>query len=1191
MPNPTFQIPFPVEILNPQPVTTRLGDPANNFAFWNSLADCKIGVPSSIRYKGLTVNILEAGKVIEYWWQVGILDNDLVPKNDLSSKQDKLNALISGGVITLGDKDLENDLNDIQVTPATWYINPTTYNTTVDTYFYDIPLCGAGLLRYIEIVANTAGQIIKKEGLESTSPSRPAIDSLTEVSIGWLLISDVVIETVNPVITGFIPLTGSNEISGALTNSGSTSESSVDLANNNYVKVRSTDFTEGESSIYLEGNSGQIVIGATDTAITDISRSISIKKNDVFNISGDIVKYTDALDTSTNTVMTKEVIEGKIDAEPFALITRQYADDHYISSSSGGGSQSIELTVTSFQALTSYTPSTTYKITGVDVNLYGGSTIYLTTNNEGVISTKGIGRFENPKYPKIIGNGIWNNISTYDIPVVTSGVFQNFEDITTNIPTITGKLVSTIYSTHFIALTGDWTDIGITEINGISSGAYANIDVSSIVLNTYSIGDKVIWGGKVWSNLTGNIGTSIDKYTLDSTNWIELSFNPNYYEVVFDEIEYDIKNDIIISRSEKDNIVETSNYFIDSESVSTIKDFQFGNILDNIDLIGNSNIRIVNSYFDNLNNTLDYIKNVECLHISKIYNISSYSTSFIKNLKLTNSSIYNIVLDGSDLTEINMNNSEFRDNIYFDAYNRNLTMNNGLIHTENVIVSFISNIHTIDSTISSSKIIDSDLSYINLKNESSINSIVVTNSGMTNIELSSSNISILSLTNVSNFKDVIINDGSLTNLVSNSFNFENVLITNRIVDRTATPLTANEVGKEYKGNLPTSTTVDTFYIKKNNEVKEISLSDLQVLVGEPTFDENITVSLSDGKTFGRFVNGEPIPSMGKTAREVIKMSVTQTLYPTVTSPSITGFTFNGFIGATAVSANSTQEIGSTISDITVSGSANRGTFTPVYAPVAVTTIQNSIVYTVSGTGSIMYNSVTYNSGQNFTGTGITTFSVTSGTPIVKPFYDGNNNRAGVYNNFAFSGGKISIPTSPVIGITGQSFVVTANANTISVIGSYNIGTLIFESAGGIVPNNYYGANTNPLPAGNAPSVSASLTGAYRRFSKVSGVSIDPTTSTEIRAGSSTFSSVYSVASGNPFTIPAGQLKAWFAYESTRPDVTSITYDQGFGSSALSQFVKTLVDVTLPNGTIIQYKVYTITYPSVQALSTYTITIP
>jgi len=51
--------------------------------------------------------------------------------------------------------------------------------------------------------------------------------------------------------------------------------------------------------------------------------------------------------------------------------------------------------------------------------------------------------------------------------------------------------------------------------------------------------------------------------------------------------------------------------------------------------------------------------------------------------------------------------------------------------------------------------------------------------------------------------------------------------------------------------------------------------------GEYVFDYDILVSIADGKTFGKYENGDTIPSSGKTAVDVIKMALSEPLEPIV----------------------------------------------------------------------------------------------------------------------------------------------------------------------------------------------------------------------------------------------------------------------------------------------------------------------
>lgn len=58
------------------------------------------------------------------------------------------------------------------------------------------------------------------------------------------------------------------------------------------------------------------------------------------------------------------------------------------------------------------------------------------------------------------------------------------------------------------------------------------------------------------------------------------------------------------------------------------------------------------------------------------------------------------------------------------------------------------------------------------------------------------------------------------------------------------------------------------------------------------YDSDLTVSLSGGKTFGKYTTGQTIPSTGKTPKDVIRMAIAEALAPTVNLTSSTVIPFN-----------------------------------------------------------------------------------------------------------------------------------------------------------------------------------------------------------------------------------------------------------------------------------------------------------
>lgn len=59
-----------------------------------------------------------------------------------------------------------------------------------------------------------------------------------------------------------------------------------------------------------------------------------------------------------------------------------------------------------------------------------------------------------------------------------------------------------------------------------------------------------------------------------------------------------------------------------------------------------------------------------------------------------------------------------------------------------------------------------------------------------------------------------------------------------------------------------------------------------------TFEDDLQVSLSGGRSFGRYATGTTIPATGKTPAEVIQMAIAEPINPTVTLTSATSVAFN-----------------------------------------------------------------------------------------------------------------------------------------------------------------------------------------------------------------------------------------------------------------------------------------------------------
>jgi len=216
-----------------------------------------------------------------------------------------------------------------------------------------------------------------------------------------------------------------------------------------------------------------------------------------------------------------------------------------------------------------------YKITGVNPSLYGGTSIFVQATSSNSISPIGVGEFYNPDYESY---PIWSNLIDLSGTQITSNIFNINETITGN-GGQTGQLIGLPYYNGFYVLSGtsgDWS----TAIS-FTSNTTANIVTGiTATLPSYSVGSKVIWGGKVWENLTASAGTSTDIFNLDNVNWSAVTYNDVDYVRVYDQIEYEYEFDNISYRKDSFALNEVrSNYIVQnglSWGYSAVKCFPFG---------------------------------------------------------------------------------------------------------------------------------------------------------------------------------------------------------------------------------------------------------------------------------------------------------------------------------------------------------------------------------------------------------------------------------------------------------------------------------------------------------------------------------------------------------------------------------------------------------------------------------------
>jgi hypothetical protein len=262
-----------------------------------------------------------------------------------------------------------------------------------------------------------------------------------------------------------------------------------------------------------------------------------------------------------------------------------------------------------------------YLITNADPTLYGGTSILVQAISTNKLSLAGEGIFYTPKYTTENSRGIWDLVPylfdiesfNYGADITFSGTvtqdsttgngtgFSATVDISDGYFTVNPNIVT--YGQGYVS--GDLVTILGSQIGGIDGVDDLVFNISNAV--DYQIGGVTFWGGRAWTNLTGLIGASINKYTLNS-DWEIIPFNTTNYKISVDAIHYDYSNDRIIKREDRlGNVVSTNNDNINNligNNSHPIRDFQWGNKGTNLGIgyeygcVGN---KVIDSLFECIN--------------------------------------------------------------------------------------------------------------------------------------------------------------------------------------------------------------------------------------------------------------------------------------------------------------------------------------------------------------------------------------------------------------------------------------------------------------------------------------------------------------------------------------------------------------------------------------------------------------
>lgn len=382
-----------------------------------------------------------------------------------------------------------------------------------------------------------------------------------------------------------------------------------------------------------------------------------------------------------------------------------------------------EITLAQAQLLidnNSVVPNTLYKITGVHKNKVGpdiivntlyddgtdsGTTIYLTGMSPTEFSSEGWGEFYNPKYD----HNNYGELELLGASAFLDAVGTGYID-DTGIGVLGGSGVGMLVDITTVAgnvMTVTITDIGSGYVPGdsitVDSGdgnatfIYINGYYAYNIFNTdgaykvpgYQLGRKIIWGGYVWENITGNTGAALDEFTLDD-NWAKVAYNETDYNKVIDYIEYDFVNDWICRRRQAEPVIDVIfpfQFWNDPSKAPTqvtfhaISAMQWGNKYNKDTNLGVGLINIIDSYYDTINFRGIHTLGVYLNNYSWVVGNYSGLNTYLQGIVIDNYSYFeNLYLNtGSYIKKLRLNNESYlREWTMSDvSYLENISLENG----------------------------------------------------------------------------------------------------------------------------------------------------------------------------------------------------------------------------------------------------------------------------------------------------------------------------------------------------------------------------------------------------------------------------------------------------------------------------------------------------------------------------------
>lgn len=360
------------------------------------------------------------------------------------------------------------------------------------------------------------------------------------------------------------------------------------------------------------------------------------------------------------------------------------------------------------------------------------------------------------------------------------------------------------------------------------------------------------------------------------------------------------------------------------------------------------------------------------------------------------------------------------------------------------------------------------------------------------------------------------------------------------------------------------------------------------------FPADLTVSLTGGRTFGRYATGQIIPATGKTPAEVIRMAIAEPISPSVSLTTPTSIAFNQTAISNVINFSYTiNTLGGSVSTVSLEWRRNNsGSWTVLTNNPAATSATHTLTDTNFNTQSFNYRYVvTDSAGASTTATlnitpqsysapsmslsvvKISSTGITGETNTKREKGNVGSTLSGTITrnsaNVAMTSYSVQYSTngSSWTNVPGLSSVtITGNPGSVS-IPSTTHDDAVLKSSGVI----YYRVSvTDAYTTSNSSSTTVTFLNAIFYGTSAS----EPGDSANVRLLSNR---VFTSDLSNPFNLQTGNSERIFAVAFPSPTSLSSVFDlDALNANITSTYVLSNINVNDGGSIATAYKVYTMT---------------